>query len=123
MNPVRPSLSAALSVTPFEQDHGFCTSIGFRFGPIAYSTDLTALDETAFEVLEGVKVWIIGTLTDRPHPTHAHVDKALGWIDRVKPRHAVLTHLGTGLDYGALAARLPAGVEPAYDGLIIESDA
>ncbi len=51
------------------------------------------------------------------------VDKALGWIDRIKPRRAVLTHLGTGLDYGALAARLPPGVEPAYDGLVIESDA
>ena len=110
-----------IEVTPFEQDHGFCTSMGFRFGPIAYSTDLTALNEAAFRVVEGAETWIIGTLTDRPHPTHAHVDKALTWIERVKPRRAVLTHLGTGLDYGALAARLPPGVEPAYDGLVIES--
>lgn len=110
-----------IEVIPFEQDHGFCTSMGFRFGPIAYSTDLTALNEAAFRVVEGAETWIIGTLTDRPHPTHAHVDKALTWIERVKPRRAVLTHLGTGLDYGALAARLPPGVEPAYDGLVIES--
>ncbi|MDP7241886.1 MAG: MBL fold metallo-hydrolase [Rhodospirillales bacterium] len=112
-----------IEIIPFEQDHGFCTSIGFRFGPIAYSTDLTVLDEVAFGVLEGVEVWIIGTLTDRPHPTHAHVDKALAWIDRIKPQRAILTHLSTGLDYGALAQRLPPGVEPAYDGLIIESGA
>jgi phosphoribosyl 1,2-cyclic phosphate phosphodiesterase len=110
-----------VEVTPFDQDHGHCTSIGFRFGSFAYSTDLTALDEHAFGVLDGVETWIIGTLTDRPHPTHAHVDKALAWIERVKPRRAFLTHLGIGLDYGALAARLPPGVEAAYDGLIIES--
>jgi phosphoribosyl 1,2-cyclic phosphate phosphodiesterase len=110
-----------IKVTPFEQDHGFCTSMGFRFGPIAYSTDLTDLNVDAFRVVEGVETWIIGTLTDRPHPTHAHVEKALAWIERVKPRRAVLSHLGTRLDYAVLAARLPLGVEPAYDGLIIES--
>lgn len=108
-----------LSVLAFEQDHGFSTTLGFRFGKIAYTTDVVELSERAFALLAGIRVWIIGTLVDRPHPTHCDVDKALTWIERIGPERAVLTHLGNDLDYAALAARLPPGVEPAYDGLEI----
>jgi phosphoribosyl 1,2-cyclic phosphate phosphodiesterase len=112
----------AVDVHVFAQDHGHSTSMGFRFGGVAYTTDLVELPETAFAVLEGVDVWIIGTLFDEPHPTHAHVDKALEWIERVRPGRAVLTHLSTFLDYATLAGRLPQGVEPAYDGMVLETD-
>jgi phosphoribosyl 1,2-cyclic phosphate phosphodiesterase len=95
--------------------------MGFRFGPVGYSSDAVNLPEDAFRILEGIDVWIVGAFTDRPHPTHAHVDKALEWIDRIKPRYAVLTHMSGRLDYGSLLARLPKGVEPAYDGLVIEA--
>ena len=88
-----------IPVTAFEQDHGYSKTIGFRFGDIAYSTDVVDLDENAFAALAGVSTWIIGTLTDVPHHTHAHVGKALGWIERAGPRRAVLTHLGLDLDY------------------------
>ena len=111
----------AIPVTPFEQDHGVCRTMGFRFGSIAYSTDVVRLDANALAALGGVAVWIIGTLGDRPHPTHAHVDLALEWIEMVKPGRAILTGLGGGLDYGNLKRRLPAGVEPAYDGMAIEA--
>ncbi len=111
-----------IEVKIFVQDHGHCTSLGLRFGPIAYTTDLVELSEEAFAVLEGVEAWIIGTLVDQPHRTHAHVEKALAWIRRIGPKHAVLTHLGGTLDYGALEARLPKGVTPAYDGMVIEAD-
>lgn len=111
-----------IEVTAIEQDHGHCASLGFRFGPIAYSTDLVELTDDAFQVLEGVEAWIIGTLVDRAHRTHVHIDKALDWIERVKPRQAILTHLSGTLDYGALEERLPKGVEPAYDGMIIEAE-
>jgi phosphoribosyl 1,2-cyclic phosphate phosphodiesterase len=109
-----------IPVRPFAQDHGYAETLGYRFGPIAYSTDVVTLPEEAFAVLAGVEVWIIGCLVDYPHPTHAHVDKALAWIERVAPKRAYLTHMGGRLDYDALKARLPAGVEPAYDGLVIE---
>jgi len=108
-------------VTAFEQDHGTCATLGYRFGPIAYSTDLVELPEAAFEMLDGVEAWIIGTLVNDPHPTHAHVAKALEWIERVKPRLAVLTHLSGSLDYTTLAARLPDTVQAAYDGMVIEA--
>jgi len=110
-----------ISVVPFDQDHGFGRTTGFRFGKVAYSTDCVELPEEAFAALAGVEVWIVGALTDRPnHPTHADVDKALGWIDRVKPRRAIITHMGTGLDSEALRQRLPAHTEPAYDGMVID---
>jgi phosphoribosyl 1,2-cyclic phosphate phosphodiesterase len=109
-----------IAVTAFDQDHGTMVSQGFRFGPLAYSSDVFALDDTAFAALAGVECWIVDALRYRPHPTHAHVEKALGWIERVKPKRAILTNLHIDLDYQTLRRTLPAGVEPAYDGLVIE---
>lgn len=107
-------------IVVFRQDHGYCDTLGFRFGPIAYSSDAVALPEDAFDLLDGVEAWIIGTLLDEPHPTHADVDKALTWLARVGAKRGILTHLSGRLDYATLAARLPEGVEPAYDGMVIE---
>ena len=109
-----------IPVLAFDQDHGTMISQGFRFGPIAYSSDVFDLDDAAFEALKGVECWIVDALRYRPHPTHAHVDKALGWIRRVKPKRAILTNLHVDLDYQTLRQSLPEGVEPAYDGLVIE---
>lgn len=108
-----------VSVRAFEQTHGRIHSLGFRFGPIAYSSDVNHLSEHAFEVLEGVEIWIVDALRYAPHPTHANVATALEWIARVKPRRAVLTNLHIDLDYETLKRELPDGVEPAYDGLVV----
>lgn len=112
--------SGPIPVIAFDQDHGDVRSLGYRFGPIAYSSDLVELPEASFEALEGVEVWIVDALRYAPHPTHAHVDKALSWIERVNPARAILTNLHFDLDFAELAARLPAGVEPAFDGLTLE---
>ncbi len=109
-----------IDVVPFRQAHGPVTSLGFRFGAIAYSTDLNGLDEVAFEALNGVDTWIVDALRYEPHPTHAHLEMTLGWIERVKPRRAYLTHMTWGMDYRTLLAELPPSVEPAYDGLVVE---
>ena len=92
----------------------------FRLGDFAYSTDASALDEAAFAALEGVKLWIVDCLRDEPHPTHSHTEQTLEWIARVKPERAVLTHMNERLDYDELLSRCPPGVEPGYDGLVIE---
>jgi phosphoribosyl 1,2-cyclic phosphate phosphodiesterase len=114
--------SGAIPVLGFDQDHGGgVRSVGFRFGPVAYSADVLDLPEQAFEALAGVEVWIVDALRDTPHPTHAHVAKALEWIEAVKPRRAILTNLHIDLDYAALKARLPDNVEPAYDGMRFEA--
>ena len=95
-------------------------SVGYRFGSIAYSSDLVDLPEASFAALEGLDLWIVDALRYTPHPTHAHVDRALAWIERVKPRRAILTNMHIDLDYAELTRRLPPGVEPAYDGLRVE---
>jgi phosphoribosyl 1,2-cyclic phosphate phosphodiesterase len=105
-----------LEITPLDQDHGFSRSLGFRIGPIGYSNDLVGMPEASFAALSELELWIVDALRERPHPTHANLDQALGWISRLKPKHAVLTNMHIDLDYAALKARLPAGVEPAYDG-------
>jgi phosphoribosyl 1,2-cyclic phosphate phosphodiesterase len=64
----------------------------------------------------------VDALRFRPHPTHAHLDKALAWIERAQPRRAILTNMHIDMDYEALAAQLPDGVEPAYDGLRFEHE-
>jgi phosphoribosyl 1,2-cyclic phosphate phosphodiesterase len=109
--------SGVIPVSTFDQDHGGVRSIGYRFGNVAYSSDVVGLDEAAFEALADLDVWILDALRWKPHPTHAHVDLALEWIARVKPRRAILTNMHIDLDFDDLAARLPAGVEPAFDGL------
>ena len=112
-----PGPSGDIPVTTFDQDHGGVRSVGYRFGDVAYSSDLVDLPEASFEALKDLDVWIVDALRWRPHPTHAHVDLALSWIERVAPRRAILTNMHIDLDYADLASRLPAGVEPAYDGL------
>jgi phosphoribosyl 1,2-cyclic phosphate phosphodiesterase len=106
-------------VLPFPQQHGAIRSLGLRFGPIAYSSDVNGLPEESFEALAGVKCWIVDALRYAPHPTHANVATALEWIARIKPKHAVLTNLHQDLDYERLRGELPEGVAPAYDGLTI----
>jgi phosphoribosyl 1,2-cyclic phosphate phosphodiesterase len=112
--------AAGIPVIAFDQDHGFGTTTGFRIGDFAYSTDVTRLDEPAFKVLQGVRVWIVDCVRpEPPHPTHAHLAKTLEWIARVKPERAILTHMDHTTGYADWAARLPAGVEPGCDGLVV----
>ncbi len=108
-----------IPVLAFFQLHGSVHSLGFRFGPIAYSGDVSALDDRAFEALAGVECWIVDALRYTPHPSHSHVAQTLEWIARVKPKHAILTNLHVDLDYETLKRELPPGVEPAYDGITV----
>jgi phosphoribosyl 1,2-cyclic phosphate phosphodiesterase len=110
-----------VGVVPFTQNHGFTTSLGLRFGGFAYSTDVVALDDAAFAALEGIETWIVDCYRRTQHPTHTHLAQTLEWIARVKPGRAILTHMDVQLDYETLRRELPAGVEPGYDGLVIET--
>ncbi len=112
--------AGAIPVVTFDQDHGEVRSVGYRFGPIAYSSDVVALDDAAFEAMAGVELWIVDALRYTPHPTHAHVERTLGWIERLQPRHAILTNLHIDLDFAELTARLPQGVSVGYDGLRVD---
>ncbi|MEO1248490.1 MAG: MBL fold metallo-hydrolase [Pseudomonadota bacterium] len=108
------------SVQAFAQNHGAGFSMGYRFGDVAYSTDVSGLDDEAWRALEGTKIWIVDATRREPHPSHTHLDQTLEWIERLAPERAILTHMNHTMDYADLKANLPAGVEPAYDGLVIE---
>lgn len=113
-------LAGGFSVTPIAQDHGYVETMGFRLDDFAYSTDLITMHEDGFDMLDGVKVWMLGTFSDKPHPTHLDVGRALEWIERVQPERAYLTHLGFGLDHATLQAQLPDNVFVAYDDMVID---
>ena len=115
--------SGVIPVTAFLQFHGGVNSLGFRFGDIAYSSDVVGLPDESFEALAGVENWIVDALQYRPHKTHAHLDLTLEWIARVKPVRGILTNLHVHMDYQTLKNTLPAGVEPAYDGLTVDGRA
>ncbi len=108
-----------VTVRAFGQGHGRIRSLGFRFGALAYSPDADALDEAAFAALEGVECWIVDALRHTPHPSHAHLGRTLEWIERVRPRRAILTNMHVDMDYETLKRQLPPGVEPAHDGMTL----
>jgi len=112
--------AGAITALPFGQVHGDINSLGFRFGNLAYSSDVSAIVPESVPLLEGLDVWIVDALRYRPHPSHFAVADALRWIDEVKPKRAILTNMHSDLDYEKLRRELPPHVQPAYDGLTIE---
>jgi phosphoribosyl 1,2-cyclic phosphate phosphodiesterase len=111
-----------LPLATFDQQHGDIRSVGYRIGAMAYSPDVNQLDDAAFAALADLDLWIVDALRYTPHPTHAHLDLTLSWIERVKPRRAILTNMHIDLDFETLKHRLPAGVEPAFDGMTLQGD-
>jgi phosphoribosyl 1,2-cyclic phosphate phosphodiesterase len=110
-----------IEALPFLMDHGDIQALGFRFGDVAYSSDLHDLPEASLPALAGLDTWIVDALRYHPHPSHFSVADALAWIERIKPTRAILTNMHTDLDYEVLRAKLPPHVEPAYDGMRLES--
>jgi len=110
-----------LTITPFDQDHGYGRTTGFLFGQkAAYSTDVLELPDPSLALLHNLDLWIVGCLTDKPHETHAHLDKVVAWAEMLHPKLTVVTHMSPRLDYESVKVRLPPGVIPAYDGMTIE---
>jgi phosphoribosyl 1,2-cyclic phosphate phosphodiesterase len=113
--------AAGMQMRLFEQDHGFIPSLGLRIGGFGYSTDVVELDDVALAALDGVDTWVVGCFLRRgPHKTHADLPQVLSWAQRVRARRTVLTHMGTDMDWGWLAAHLPPGVEAGHDGMVID---
>ncbi len=112
--------TAGLTVRVFEQDHGYLPTLGLRIGGFGYSTDVARLDEAALIALEGVDTWVVDCFQRRAHHTHANLDQVIAWTERLRPRRTVLTHMGYDIDWGWLTRRLPPGIEPGHDGLVLE---
>jgi phosphoribosyl 1,2-cyclic phosphate phosphodiesterase len=105
---------------PFEVAHGTIDALGFRIGGLAYLPDVSDIPEDAWEELRGLDCWVLDALRRTPHPTHAHLARALEWIERAAPKRAVLTNMHIDLDYETVKAETPPHVTPAFDGMTIE---
>jgi phosphoribosyl 1,2-cyclic phosphate phosphodiesterase len=118
-----PGPGGPVAMRPFAVPHGSILALGLRIGGLCYLPDVKDLTEAAWDELGGLDVWVVDALRRHPHPTHSHLDQTLGWIARARPRRGVITNMHIDLDYAELAAELPEGIEPAYDGMQIELDA
>lgn len=109
-----------IEAKPFRLPHGNVEALGLRFGDMAYTPDLSAIPHEALDYLKGLDLWIVDALRIAPHPSHFTLAEALGWIEHLKPKRAVLTNLHTDLDYETLRRSVPENVQPAYDGLTLD---
>jgi phosphoribosyl 1,2-cyclic phosphate phosphodiesterase len=118
-----PFSLGGVEIVPIRLFHGRLPVLGFRIGPFAYLTDCNRIPDESWPLLTadgGVKTLVLDALRDRPHPTHLSVSEALAVVDRVRPDRTYFTHICHDLPHAATCARLPAGVELAYDGLVVE---
>ncbi len=110
----------AIQVAAHHQVHGDTHSIGFRFGNLAYCSDVSDFPVESQRRLLGLDVLIIDALQHHHHPSHLSLKQALEWIERFSPARALLTHMHTPLDYDQVMAATPEHVQPAFDGLVFE---
>lgn len=109
-----------IEVLPFDQVHGDITSLGFRIGDLAYSSDISALPDISRNMLDGLSYWIVDALRYKPHPSHFSLSEAVQEIERVKPQTAYLTHMHVDLDFETVQQETPNYVHPSFDGMVIQ---
>ena len=113
-----------IDVFVVDQPHGSITSAGLRFEAegtsIGYATDFNMMTDGMSALYQQLDVWIVDALRHAPHPSHPTVAEVLGWIAELAPRRSALIHMDQSMDYATLCATLPAGVEPGYDGQVLE---
>jgi phosphoribosyl 1,2-cyclic phosphate phosphodiesterase len=111
-----------VAISAFLLKHGNIPSLGYRIGDAAYTPDLSDVPPESFRYLENLDLWIVDGLRYAAHPSHFSVNDALAWLDRFKPRRAVITNMHSDLDYEVLRQSLPPHVVPAYDGMRLTLD-
>jgi phosphoribosyl 1,2-cyclic phosphate phosphodiesterase len=97
--------------------HGEMEVSGFRFGDMAYLTDVSTIPESSFALLEGLETLVLPALRHKPHPSHATVEQAIAWARRIGARRTWLTHIAHELGHEETNRLLPVGVAMSYDGL------
>ncbi|MBY5934049.1 MBL fold metallo-hydrolase [Tateyamaria omphalii] len=108
-----------ITFAPFKVNHGSIDALGFRIGDVAYLPDVATIPDSVWPALDNLDTWIVDALRRDPHPTHSHLENTLHWIERVKPKRAILTNMHIDLDYDTVLNETPAHIEPAYDGLTV----
>jgi phosphoribosyl 1,2-cyclic phosphate phosphodiesterase len=111
---------AGTSVLPIAFEHGYVRVFGYRIGALAYITDAKAIPQHARDLLQGLDLLVLNALWHRPHPTHLSIEEAVETARALGARQTYFTHLTHETGHAELAASLPPGIAPAYDGLTIE---
>jgi phosphoribosyl 1,2-cyclic phosphate phosphodiesterase len=111
-----------ITLSAFNVQHGNIPALGYRIGNAAYTPDLHDIPRESWPALENLDLWIVDGLRYAGHPSHFSVGDALSWIERFKPRRAVITNMHSDLDYEVLRKSLPEGVIPAYDGMKLAAE-
>lgn len=109
----------AITLKPFEIEHGSIDALGFRVGPLAYLPDVSKMTNEGWDAIQGAECWVLDALRRTPHPSHAHLEKSLEWIARSNVPRAVLTNMHIDLDYETVAQETPDHITPAFDGMQI----
>ncbi len=108
-----------ITLTPIRVDHGSIDALAFRVNDVVYMPDVAEIYDTAWPQLADMKCFIIDALRRSPHPTHAHLEKALEWIAKLAPERAVLTNMHIDLDHAVVDEETPDHITPAFDGMKI----
>ena len=109
-----------LEVTPLEVTHGRLPVMAYRFNDFAYATDLSEIPPQAMDALRDLDVLVLDCLRFKEHPTHLWAEKALGYVEKLKPRRTYFTHMAHDVKHERDSKRLPDGVDFAYDGLVVQ---
>lgn len=109
-----------LTVEPLTVIHGQLAVTAFRIGNFAYVTDCNLIPDETCARLTGLDLLVIDALRFKKHPTHMTLDQSLGYIQRLKPCRALLTHISHDIMHAETSGHLPDGVEIAYDGLVVD---
>jgi phosphoribosyl 1,2-cyclic phosphate phosphodiesterase len=123
LHPVEPNRLlrvAGIEMLPLAFQHGHLRVYGYRFGALAYITDVKTIPDAERERLRDLDVLVINALWWRPHPTHLSIGEAVETARQLGARRTYLTHLTHETGHAALADRLPPDIMPAYDGLTVE---
>jgi phosphoribosyl 1,2-cyclic phosphate phosphodiesterase len=99
--------------------HGEQPISGFRFGNAAYLTDVSAIPEASFALLQGVEVLVLSALRHTPHPSHSTLEQSVEWARRIGARRAWFTHIAHDLAHEQTNRALPENFQLAYDGLSV----
>jgi phosphoribosyl 1,2-cyclic phosphate phosphodiesterase len=116
----RPFRIGSVEVLPFDVRHGTWTITGFRIGRLGYVTDASFIPPASLECLRDLDVLVLNALRLKAHPTHFSVEEAAGIVEDLRPRRALLVHMTHDLDHDTINANLPAYVQLAYDGLVVD---
>ncbi len=107
----------SISFTPFRVHHGRIDALGFRFNGVAYTPDLNGVPDESLKYLQDLDFWIVDALRRSHHPSHWSLSETISWLDKIKPKRALITNMHVDLDYEHVSGNTPEFATPCHDGL------